>query len=145
MSTIQTVQSTPIQGQKPGTSGVRKKVSEVLQPHYIENFTQSVFNTIKEREVLEGSTLVVSGDGRYYNKTAIQSILKLAAGNKVGRVLVGQNGILSTPAVSAIIREREGGIAIGGLILTASHNPGGPENDFGIKYNTGNGGPAPED
>ncbi|CAG9329690.1 unnamed protein product [Blepharisma stoltei] len=145
MSTIQAVHTTPIQGQKPGTSGVRKKVTEVLQPHYIENFTQSCFNTVKEREVLEGSTIVVSGDGRYYNKTAIQTILKVAAGNRVGRVWVGQNGILSTPAVSVIIREREGGIALGGLILTASHNPGGPNADFGIKYNIGNGGPAPED
>ena len=145
MSTIQSVQTTPIPGQKPGTSGVRKKVSEVCQPNYIENFTQAVFNTIKEKENLEGCTLVVGGDGRYYNKTAIQAILKVAAGNKVGRVWIGQNGILSTPAVSVIIREREAGVALGGLILTASHNPGGPDQDFGIKYNSSNGGPANEE
>ncbi|HEY9884479.1 MAG TPA: alpha-D-glucose phosphate-specific phosphoglucomutase, partial [Thermosynechococcaceae cyanobacterium] len=135
---IQTVSTTPFADQKPGTSGLRKKVPTFQQPHYLENFVQSIFDSL---EGFEGQTLVVGGDGRYYNREAIQIILKMAAANGFGRVLVGQGGILSTPAASCIIRKNS---AFGGIILSASHNPGGPKEDFGIKYNTGNGGPAPE-
>lgn len=130
--------TSPFAGQKPGTSGLRKKVTEFQQPHYLENFTQSIFNAL---EGFQGKTLVIGGDGRYYNKTAIQTILKIAAANGFGRALVGQNGLLSTPAASAVIRKHK---AFGGIILSASHNPGGPNGDFGIKYNISNGGPAPE-
>ena len=133
------ITTTPFSGQKPGTSGLRKKVTVFQQPHYLENFVQSVFDVLGDG--LKGSTLVVGGDGRYYNRTAIQTILKLAAANGVGRVLVGQGGILSTPAVSCVIRKYQ---TLGGIILSASHNPGGPDGDFGIKYNITNGGPAPE-
>lgn len=133
------VQSTaPFEGQRPGTSGLRKKVKVFQQPHYLENFVQSVFDVIGD---FAGNTLVVGGDGRYYNRESIQTIIKMAAGNGFGRVIVGQGGILSTPAASCIIRKYK---AYGGLILSASHNPGGPDEDFGIKYNIGNGGPAPE-
>ncbi|UGQ45376.1 alpha-D-glucose phosphate-specific phosphoglucomutase [Massilia endophytica] len=135
---IQTVSSTPIPGQRPGTSGLRKKVSVFRQPHYLENFVQSLFDTLGG---LAGKTLVLGGDGRFHNRSAIQTILKMAAANGVGRVLVGQGGILSTPAASCVIRKRE---ALGGIVLSASHNPGGPDGDFGIKYNISNGGPAPE-
>jgi phosphoglucomutase len=135
---IQTVSSTPIPGQRPGTSGLRKKVSVFRQPHYLENFVQSLFDTLGG---LGGKTLVLGGDGRFHNRSAIQTILKMAAANGVGRVLVGQGGILSTPAASCVIRKRE---ALGGIVLSASHNPGGPDGDFGIKYNIANGGPAPE-
>ena len=124
--------------QKPGTSGLRKKVKLFQLPGYLENFVQSVFDVIGD---FKGQTLVVGGDGRYFNREAIQIILKMAAGNGFGRVLVGRGGILSTPAASCIIRKHA---AYGGLILSASHNPGGPDEDFGIKYNIGNGGPAPE-
>lgn len=135
---MKTMQTTPIEGQKPGTSGLRKKVGVFQQAHYLENFVQSVFDTL---EGLEGKTLVVGGDGRYYNREAIQTILRMAAANGFGRVLVGCDGLLSTPAASAVIRKYQ---AFGGLILSASHNPGGPDGDFGIKYNISNGGPAPE-
>lgn len=135
---IQTISTQPFDGQQPGTSGLRKKVSVFQQPHYSENFIQAIFNSL---EGFQGKTLVVGGDGRYYNKTVVQTILKMAAANGFGRVLVGQNGILSTPAASAVIRKYQ---AFGGIILSASHNPGGPEGDFGIKYNISNGGPAPE-
>ena len=135
---VQSISTTPFEGQKPGTSGLRKKVSVFQQPHYLENFVQSIFDSLAD---FEGKTLVVGGDGRYYNKTAIQTILKIAAANRFGRVLVGQNGLLSTPAVSALIRKH---LAYGGIILSASHNPGGADGDFGIKYNIANGGPAPE-
>lgn len=145
MYSIRTVSTNPIQGMKAGTSGLRKRVSEVIQPNYIENFTQSVLSVYSQKENIEGSTLVVGGDGRYYNKQAIQTIFKIAAGNKIGRVWVGQNGILSTPAVSIIIRERENGISKGGIILTASHNPGGPNGDFGLKFNAANGSSAVEE
>lgn len=138
MTSITTVETKPIAGQRPGTSGLRKKVPVFQEPHYLENFVQSVFDCL---DGVEGSTLVVGGDGRYHNAEAIQTILKMAAANGVSRLLVGQNGILSTPAVSAVIRARQ---AYGGFILSASHNPGGPKGDFGIKYNIGNGGPAPE-
>ncbi len=128
----------PYDDQRPGTSGLRKKVRHFQQPNYLRNFVQSVFDVIGN---FTGSTLVVGGDGRYFNREAIQIILRMAAANGFGRVLVGAGGILSTPAASCIIRKQA---AYGGLILSASHNPGGPEEDFGIKYNTGNGGPAPE-
>lgn len=135
---IKVVQTSPFDGQKPGTSGLRKKVAVFRQPNYIENFVQSIFDCLDSKE---GATLVVGGDGRYYNRTAIQTIIKMAAANGFARVLVGQGGILSTPAASCVIRKHG---AYGGIILSASHNPGGPDQDFGIKYNTTNGGPAPE-
>ncbi|PKI78174.1 phosphoglucomutase, cytoplasmic [Punica granatum] len=143
---VSKVESTPFDGQKPGTSGLRKKVKVFAQPHYLHNFVQSTFNALSAEKVT-GATLVVSGDGRYFSKDAIQIIIKMAAANGVRRVWVGQNGLLSTPAVSAVIRERtghDGAKATGAFILTASHNPGGPNEDFGIKYNMENGGPAPE-
>ncbi len=135
---IVSVSTTPISGQKPGTSGLRKKVKSFSQPHYLENFVQSIFDTLSGQQ---GMTLVLGGDGRYFNDVAIQTILRMAAAAGFGRVLVGQGGILSTPAASAVIRKRR---AFGGIILSASHNPGGPDEDFGIKYNLGNGGPANE-
>ena len=135
---IQTISTTPIPGQRPGTSGLRKKVGVFQQAHYLENFVQSVFDSLG---YLAGKTLVLGGDGRYHNRAAVRTILKMAAANGVARVLVGRGGILSTPAVSCVIRKHE---AMGGIILSASHNPGGPDGDFGIKYNIGNGGPAPE-
>ncbi|MEM1170442.1 MAG: alpha-D-glucose phosphate-specific phosphoglucomutase [Cyanobacteria bacterium P01_H01_bin.35] len=135
---IQTVVTKPFSDQKPGTSGLRKKVPSFKQPNYLENFIQSIFDSL---ENFSGQTFVVGGDGRYYNRQAIQIILKMAAANGVGRMLVGQGGILSTPAASCVIRKNQ---AFGGIILSASHNPGGPEEDFGVKYNIGNGGPAPE-
>ncbi|MEO0540295.1 MAG: alpha-D-glucose phosphate-specific phosphoglucomutase [Cyanobacteria bacterium P01_A01_bin.105] len=135
---ILTVSTSPFTDQKPGTSGLRKQVTTFQQPHYLENFVQSIFDSL---EGYPGETLVVGGDGRFYNRQAIQVILKMAAANGFGKVLVGQGGIFSTPAVSCVIRKYG---AFGGIILSASHNPGGPEGDFGIKYNTGNGGPAPE-
>ncbi len=135
---IRTVSTQPFSDQKPGTSGLRKSVPVFQQPHYLENFIQSIFDT---QEGYEGGTLVVGGDGRYYNRQAIQIILKMAAANNVGRVLVGCDGIVSTPAASCIIRKHQ---AFGGIILSASHNPGGPEGDFGVKFNASNGGPAPE-
>lgn len=133
-----TIQTQPFTDQKPGTSGLRKKVSVFQKPHYLENFVQSIFDSLQG---YQGQTLVLGGDGRYYNRQAIQIILKMAAANGFGRVLVGQGGILSTPATSAIIRKYD---TFGGIILSASHNPGGPDGDFGIKYNIDNGGPAPE-
>ncbi|MGD1805260.1 alpha-D-glucose phosphate-specific phosphoglucomutase [Dapis sp. BLCC M126] len=135
---VQTVVTKPFSDQKPGTSGLRKKVPTFKQPNYLENFIQSIFDSL---EGFSGQTFVVGGDGRYYNRQAIQIILKMAAANGVGRMLVGQGGILSTPAASCIIRKNK---AFGGIILSASHNPGGPEEDFGVKYNISNGGPAPE-
>jgi hypothetical protein len=135
---IRSVATTPFTDQKPGTSGLRKKVAVFRAPTYLENFVQAVFDTIA---VPPGTTLALGGDGRYLNREAIQVILRMAAANGFGRVLVGQGGILSTPAASCVIRKYR---TFGGLILSASHNPGGPEGDFGIKYNTPNGGPAPE-
>ena len=137
-----TVATTPFTDQKPGTSGLRKKVAVFTAPNYLENFVQAVFDTIFDTAAAPaGTTLVLGGDGRYYNREAIQVILRMAAANGFGKVLVGQGGILSTPAASCVIRKFK---TFGGLILSASHNPGGPDGDFGIKYNTGNGGPAPE-
>ncbi|MEM9626625.1 MAG: alpha-D-glucose phosphate-specific phosphoglucomutase [Pseudomonadota bacterium] len=136
--TINTVATTPFEGQKPGTSGLRKKVSVFQQPHYLENFVQCIFDSL---EGYEGKTLVIGGDGRFHNDTAIQTIIKMAAASGFGDLLVGRGGLLSTPAASAVIRKRG---AFGGIILSASHNPGGPNGDFGIKYNISNGGPAPE-
>jgi len=135
---VETIATHPFKDQKPGTSGLRKKVKVFEQPHYLENFVQCVFDTQRE---LEDAPLVVGGDGRYYNREAIQKILRIAAANGCTRVLLGQGGIFSTPAVSHMIRKHN---ARGGLILSASHNPGGPDEDFGIKFNTPNGGPAPE-
>lgn len=135
---IKTVPTTPYQDQKPGTSGLRKKVPHFQQPNYVENFIQSIFDSL---EGFEGKTLVIGGDGRFFNREVIQIALKMAAAAGFGRVLVGRGGILSTPAASNVIRKYG---AFGGIILSASHNPGGPTEDFGIKYNIGNGGPAPE-
>ncbi|NES05064.1 MAG: alpha-D-glucose phosphate-specific phosphoglucomutase [Okeania sp. SIO2F4] len=135
---VQTVVTKPFSDQKPGTSGLRKKVPTFKEPNYLENFIQSIFDSL---ENFSGQTFVLGGDGRYYNRQAIQIILKMAAANGVGRMLVGQGGILSTPAASCLIRKNQ---AFGGIILSASHNPGGPEEDFGVKYNISNGGPAPE-
>ncbi|HOM11991.1 MAG TPA: alpha-D-glucose phosphate-specific phosphoglucomutase [Rubrivivax sp.] len=135
---LKTVPTRPFEGQKPGTSGLRKKVSVFRQPGYLENFVQSVFDCVPD---LRGGTLVLGGDGRYYNDVAVQTIVRLAAANGVARVIVGRGGLLSTPAASELIRSRG---AAGGLILSASHNPGGPGGDFGIKFNIANGGPAPE-
>jgi phosphoglucomutase len=141
MTTIN-IQTKAYNDQRPGTSGLRKKVSHFKQNNYLENFIQAVFNTLQQQvAAIKGKTLVVGGDGRYYNKQAIQLILKMAAANGFAKVIVGQNGILSTPAASVIIRKYQ---TFGGLILSASHNPGGPKHDFGIKYNMANGGPAPE-
>ncbi|MBS0447822.1 MAG: alpha-D-glucose phosphate-specific phosphoglucomutase [Proteobacteria bacterium] len=135
---VKTIATRPIAGQRPGTSGLRKKVTVFEQTPYLENFVQAIFDSL---DGYAGQTLVLGGDGRYHNAAAIQTILKMAAANGFGRVLVGRRGILSTPAASCVIRKHR---AYGGIILSASHNPGGPEGDFGIKYNTGNGGPAPE-
>ncbi|MFQ3628590.1 MAG: alpha-D-glucose phosphate-specific phosphoglucomutase, partial [Cyanobacteriota bacterium] len=135
---IQTVSTQPFADQKPGTSGLRKSVPIFQQPHYLANFIQSIFDSL---DGYQGKTLVLGGDGRYYNREAIQIILKMAAANGWGRVKVGQHGILSTPATSCVIRKYH---AFGGIILSASHNPGGPNADFGVKYNIENGGPAPE-
>jgi phosphoglucomutase len=136
--TIQTVATRPFSGQRPGTSGLRKKVTEFKTPGYLENFVQAIFTTLGD---CTGMTLVLGGDGRYFNRQAIQIILRMAAANGVARVLVGRGGLLSTPAVSCVIRKHG---ASGGIVLSASHNPGGPHGDFGIKYNIENGGPAPE-
>ncbi len=140
---IKRVSTSPFSDQRPGTSGLRRKTRVFMQRDYLENFVQSVFNAVQEEAEVDLSqeTLVVGGDGRYYNRAAIQRLLRVAAANGFGRVMVGRGGLLSTPAMSAVIRRRG---ALGGLILSASHNPGGIDADFGIKYNIRNGGPAPE-
>jgi phosphoglucomutase len=138
MSELLTLPTRPFADQRPGTSGLRKKVAVFRQPRYLENFVQSIFDSLTG---FAGGTLVVGGDGRYYNDVAIQTIVRMAAANGFGRVLVGRAGILSTPAASCVVRARA---AFGAVILSASHNPGGPDGDFGIKFNTANGGPAPE-
>ena len=134
----QTIETSPFEGQKPGTSGLRKKVRVFQQPGYLENFVQSIFNSI---DIPAGASLVIGGDGRYYNREAIQVIIRMAIANGFSRLIVGRGGILSTPAASCVIRKYA---ATGGIILSASHNPGGPDEDFGIKFNGTNGGPAPE-
>lgn len=136
--TIQTIATQAFAGQRPGTSGLRKKVTEFQQPGYLENFVEAIFLTLGD---CSGRTLVLGGDGRFFNREAIQTILRMAAAHGVAKVLVGRGGILSTPAVSCVIRKHG---AHGGIVLSASHNPGGPDGDFGIKYNIENGGPAPE-
>jgi phosphoglucomutase len=142
---IQTLLTQPFAGQRPGTSGLRKKVSVFTQARYLENFVQSLLDVLNasapDGQALRGQTLVLGGDGRFYNRVAVQTIMKLAAANGVARMLLGQGGLLSTPAVSAVIRRHK---TFGGVVLSASHNPGGPDGDFGIKYNAGNGGPANE-
>ena len=138
MSTTKTIETRPFPGQQPGTSGLRKKVAEFSQPGYIENFVQAIFNTLGD---CRGKCLVIGGDGRYYNRQAIQIIARMAAANGFGKLLIGQGGLFSTPAASCVIRKH---LTAGGIILSASHNPGGPEADFGIKFNGANGGPAPE-
>ena len=135
---VRVVSTKPFADQKPGTSGLRKKVAVFRQLNYLENFVQAIFSSL---EGFQGKTLVVGGDGRFYNREAIQIVIRIAAANGFGRIVVGQSGFLSTPAVSALIRAIG---AFGGVILSASHNPGGPDGDFGIKYNIGAGGPAPE-
>ena len=135
---VRIVATVPFKDQRPGTSGLRKKVAVFRQEHYLENFVQSIFDSI---DAPAGSTLVLGGDGRFYNVEAIRIILGMAAANGFSRVIVGRSGILSTPAASNLIRKRH---AFGGIILSASHNPGGEDGDFGIKYNAENGGPAPE-
>ena len=135
---IKTIPTTPFEGQKPGTSGLRKKVTVFQQAHYAENFIQAIFDGL---EGFNGKTLVIGGDGRYFNREVIQTAIRMAAANGFGRVLTAKGGLLSTPAASHLIRKFG---AFGGIILSASHNPGGPDGDFGIKYNAGNGGPAPE-
>jgi len=135
---IETIPTKPFEDQKPGTSGLRKKVSVFRQPQYAENFIQSIFNAL---DGFTGKTLVIGGDGRYFNREVIQTAIRMAAANGFGRVLVGRDGLLSTPAASNLIRKHQ---AFGGIVLSASHNPGGPGGDFGIKYNVSNGGPAPD-
>ena len=134
--TVKYIPTPKFEDQKPGTSGLRKKVVEFQQPGYLENFVQAIFNTIAP---CAGKTLVTGGDGRFYNRQAIQVIIRMAAASGFSRLLVGQGGILSTPAASCIIRKQR---ACGGIIRSASHNPGGPDGDFGIKFNAENGGPA---
>ena len=136
--TNQTISTQPFLDQKPGTSGLRKKVTVFQQPHYLENFVQSIFDSVS---ISPNATLTLGGDGRFYNRVAVQTIIKMAAANGFAKVIVGQGGILSTPAASHIVRKHN---TLGGIILSASHNPAGPSEDFGIKYNTPNGGPAPE-
>ena len=135
---ISFVKTQPFMDQKPGTSGLRKKVTHIQQQNYLENFVQAMFDQLSESEK---ALLIIGGDGRFYNDKAIQCIVKIAAANNIKRIIVGQNGILSTPAVSNLIRQHSAG---GGVILSASHNPGGPDGDFGIKFNNANGSPAPE-
>ena len=135
---IETIATKPFEGQKPGTSGLRKKVPVFQQRHYAENFIQSIFDAL---EGFQGQSLVIGGDGRYYNKEVVQTAIRMASANGFGHVMVGRSGLLSTPAASHLIRKYR---AFGGIILSASHNPGGPNGDFGIKFNASNGGPAPE-
>ncbi|MEZ5565835.1 MAG: hypothetical protein R3F24_10095 [Gammaproteobacteria bacterium] len=128
----------PFKDQRPGTAGLRKKVSVFSQPHYLEMFAQAVLTTLR---LPPGARIVIGGDGRYFNDIAIHKLIAVAVGNGVGEIIVGQHGLLSTPAASHLIRLRK---ADAGFILTASHNPGGPSGDFGLKFNTANGGQAPE-
>ncbi|KAF9101921.1 Phosphoglucomutase-2 [Mortierella sp. AM989] len=139
MASIQSIPTKPFEGQRPGTSGLRKRVKVFQQEHYTQNFIQATLDAIPTGA--KGATLVIGGDGRYFSEDAVQMIIRIAAGNEVSKLIIGQHTILSTPAASNLIRIRK---ATGGILLTASHNPGGPDNDFGIKYNMSNGGPAPE-
>ena len=141
---VQEVKTTPYEDQKPGTSGLRKKVDVFKQEHYLENFVQSIFDVLPADT--KGQSLVVSGDGRYYNDVAIKTIVRIAAANGVGTMIIGQEGFMSTPAVSHYIRKLNETTqqCMGGILLTASHNPGGEKGDFGIKFNAPNGGPAAE-
>ena len=134
----ETVATTPFGDQKPGTSGLRKKVRDFQRPSYLENFVQSILDVL---EPSQRRTLVLGGDGRYFNREAASTILRIAAANGIGRVIVGKGALLSTPAVSSLIRARGAG---GGVVLSASHNPGGIDGDFGVKFNNANGAPAPE-
>ncbi|KIK50460.1 hypothetical protein GYMLUDRAFT_78487 [Collybiopsis luxurians FD-317 M1] len=134
---VKEIQTNPFEGQKPGTSGLRKRVKVFQQQHYTENFIQAILDSVDAK----GATLVIGGDGRYFSPEAVQTILKIGSANGVAKFIIGKDGILSTPAASNVIRKYK---AYGGILLTASHNPGGPDNDFGIKYNVSNGGPAPE-
>ena len=134
---VSVVTTSPFADQRPGTSGLRKRTPVFQQPHYLENFVQALLD---EAAIPAGASLVIGGDGRFLNREAIGTIVRMAAGNGVTHVIVGRGGLLSTPAASHLIRQG----SAGGIILSASHNPGGPDGDFGIKYNTGNGGPAPE-
>ena len=138
MTTIRTIPTEPIEGQKPGTSGLRKKTPVFQGHHYLENFIQSIWNGIGG---VEGKTLVLGGDGRHFNSQAAQVVLRMAAAGGAKKVIVGKRALLSTPAASNLIRKRG---SDGGIILSASHNPGGPDEDFGIKFNGANGGPATE-
>ena len=133
-----TVPTSPFPDQRPGTAGLRKKVRVFRQPNYLENFLQAVFNAAGD---FHGATLVAGGDGRFWNREALQVLFRVAAGNGVERIIVGRHGLLSTPAASHLIRLHG---AAGGFLLTASHNPGGPDGDFGVKFDTANGGQAPE-
>ena len=135
---IKKISTRPFKDQRPGTSGLRKKVTTFQQPHYLQNFIQSIFDVIGE---IKGKAIVLGGDGRFHNQEALQIIIKMAAANGIGRTMVGLGGILSTPAASCVIRKHN---LLGGIILSASHNPGGPNGDFGVKYNVENGGPSPE-
>jgi len=138
MMNIQVIKTTPYSDQRPGTAGLRKRVKVFQQPHYLANFVQSIFDTLGD---VNGKTLVLGGDGRYFCREAADIILRMAAANGFGRVIVGQGALLSTPGSSLIIRKNK---ALGGIILTASHNPGGPDGDFGLKYDASNGGLASE-
>src|SRR5262249_10433597 len=142
-SDMQSIPTIAFPDQRPGTSGLRKKTRIFMQPHYLENFVQAIFDTVREEPEVDFAreTLVIGGDGRYYNRTAIQRLVRLAAANDFGRVLVGPGVLVSTPAIPAVIPPHG---PLGGLVLSASHNPGGIEADFGVKYNIRNGGPAPE-
>jgi phosphoglucomutase len=138
--TVKEIATTPIEGQKTGTSGLRKKAAVFSEGNYLANWVQSLFSALPKDELV-GSSMVLGGDGRWFNKEASQIILKLAAGNGVKKMYVGRDGYLCTPAASAVIRERK---AFGGFIMSASHNPGGPKEDWGIKFNYSSGEPAPE-
>ena len=135
---IKTIATSPFTDQRPGTSGLRKSVKDFQKPHYLENFVQAILNSLEGGS--NGKNLVLGGDGRFWNRHAVQVILKMAAANGVAKIILGQGGILSTPAASCVIRKHK---TDGGIILSASHNSGGPEGDFGVKFNINNGGPSP--
>ena len=138
MSKIKVVETKPYLDQKMGTSGLRKKVKIYQQPNYIENFVQSVFNSYKPEDY-KGKSLIIGGDGRFYNDVAIQLCIKIGVANGIGKIILAENGLMSTPAVSLLIRSQPKNECYGAFILTASHNPGGPNDDMGIKFNGDNG------